>query len=205
MTHNPDKKTTITKAEFVKSVISIKDLPQDNIPHICVLGKSNVGKSSFINKLCKNNKLARVSKEAGRTKTLNFFLINDGAFYLVDFPGYGYHASGKSFDVIWASLIEKYFSVCRNIVQVLALVDIRREPAQNDLEMIQYLYVNQIPFMVLASKADKIAKTKIPAHLNMLASYLKIGKDNIIPFSSSNNLNINKITHYIFQKAYQDI
>ncbi|HHW89414.1 MAG TPA: YihA family ribosome biogenesis GTP-binding protein [Clostridiales bacterium] len=200
-----DKKTTITKAEFIKSVINIKDLPQDNIPHICVLGKSNVGKSSFINKLCKNNKLARVSKEAGRTKMLNFFLINDGAFYLVDFPGYGYHAGGKNFDAIWASLIEKYFSVSQNIVQVLALVDIRHKPGQNDLDMIQYLYVNQIPFVVLASKADKIAKTKLPICLNMLASCLKIGKDNIIPFSSSNNLNIDKITQYIFQKVYLDI
>lgn len=190
----------ITKAIFLKSVINIKDLPDDDIPHICVIGKSNVGKSSFINKLCNNNKLARVSKEAGRTKMLNFFLINDGQFYLVDFPGYGFQASGKNFDEIWAGLIEKYFMSCKNIRQVLTLVDIRHEPTQNDIDMANYLYLNQIPFTVLASKADKIAKSKIPNYLNALASSLKIGKDNIIPFSSQENLNIDKITNLIFEK-----
>lgn len=189
----------ITKARFVKSVININDLPADDIPHICVIGKSNVGKSSFINKLCNNNKLARVSKEAGRTKMLNFFLVND-RFYLVDFPGYGFQASGKSFDEIWADLIEKYFLNRDKIRQVLALVDIRREPTQNDIDMVDYLYINQIPFTVLASKADQVAKSKIPNHLNTLASKLKIGKDNIIPFSSATSLNIDRITNLIFEK-----
>lgn len=189
----------ITKARFVKSVININDLPADDIPHICVIGKSNVGKSSFINKLCNNNKLARVSKEAGRTKMLNFFLVND-RFYLVDFPGYGFQASGKSFDEIWADLIEKYFLNRDKIRQVLALVDIRREPTQNDIDMVDYLYINQIPFTVLASKADQVAKSKIPNHLNTLASKLKVGKDNIIPFSSATSLNIDRITNLIFEK-----
>lgn len=204
MTNTNTKPQIIKKAEFIKSVINIQDLPKDDIPHICIIGKSNVGKSSFINKLCNNKKLARVSKEAGRTKMLNFFLINDGEFYLVDFPGYGFQASGKSFDEVWASLIEQYFTTCNNIHQVLTLVDIRHKPSQNDIDMIHYLYVHQIPFVVLASKADKIAKTKVPNHLNMLASSLKIGKDNIIPFSSLNNLNIDKITNYIFEKVYQE-
>ncbi|HEY8423241.1 MAG TPA: ribosome biogenesis GTP-binding protein YihA/YsxC, partial [Clostridia bacterium] len=145
-------------------------------------------------------KLAKVSKEAGRTKMLNFFLVNDGAFYLVDFPGYGYQASSKSFDEIWANLIEKYFETCKQIRQVLLLVDIRHEPTQNDIDMADYLYFHQIPFTVLASKADKVAKSKIPLQLNMLASCLKIGKDNIIPFSSIENINIDKIVSYIFEK-----
>lgn len=190
----------IKKAEFIKSVFNIKDLPKDDIPHICVIGKSNAGKSSFINKICSNKKLAKVSKEAGRTKMLNFFLVNDGAFYLVDFPGYGYQASSKSFDEIWANLIEKYFETCKQIRQVLLLVDIRHEPTQNDIDMADYLYFHQIPFTVLASKADKVAKSKIPLQLNMLASCLKIGKDNIIPFSSIENINIDKIVSYIFEK-----
>ncbi|HEY8391077.1 MAG TPA: ribosome biogenesis GTP-binding protein YihA/YsxC [Clostridia bacterium] len=195
---------TIKKAQFIKSIVNIKDLPQDDIAHICVLGKSNVGKSSFINKLCNNYKLARVSKEAGRTRMLNFFLINDGAFYLVDFPGYGYQQSGKSFNLLWGNLIEKYFSICPKIRQVLVLVDIRHEPTQNDIDMVQYLYVNQIPFCVLASKSDKISKSKIPVSVNMLASHLRIGKDNIIPFSSENGHNIDKITQFIFEKVNID-
>jgi GTP-binding protein len=190
----------ITKAQFIKSVLNIKDLPGDDIPHICVIGKSNVGKSSFINKLCNNNKLARVSKEAGRTKMLNFFLINDGEFYLVDFPGYGFQASSKSLDEMWAGLIDKYFSTCKNIRQVLTLVDIRHKPTQNDIDMVKLLYINQIPFTALASKADKIAKSKIPNYVNILASGLGIGKDNIIPFSSQENINIDKIANLIFEK-----
>lgn len=194
----------IKKAEFVKSVVNIKDLPQDQTVHICILGRSNVGKSSFINKLCGNYKLARVSKDAGRTRMLNFFLINDGAFYLVDFPGYGYQQSGKSFTSMWGGLIEEYFSTCQEIRQVLVLVDIRHAPTQNDIDMVQFLYANQIPFCVLASKSDKIAKTKISAFVNTLASHLKIGKDNIIPFSSQNGHNIDLITQYIFEKVSRE-
>lgn len=194
-------KITIKKAEFIKSIVNTKDLPQDEIVHICVLGRSNVGKSSFINKLCNNYKLARVSKDPGRTRMLNLFLINDGVFYLVDFPGYGYQKGGKTFNAMWGSLIEEYFANCQKIRQVLVLVDIRHAPTQNDIDMVQYLYVNQIPFCVLASKSDKVPKTKILASVSLLASYFKIGKDNIIPFSSLNGHNIDAITEYIFQKA----
>ena len=192
---------TIKKSEFIKSVVNTKDLPQDEIGHICVLGRSNVGKSSFINKLCSNYKLARVSKEPGRTRMLNLFLINDGAFYLEDFPGYGYQKGGKTFNAMWGSLIEEYFATCQKIRQVLVLVDIRHAPSQNDIDMVHYLYVNQIPFCVLASKSDKVPKTKITANINMLASHLKIGKDNIMPFSSQNGHNIDTITQFIFQKV----
>ena len=128
-------------------------------------------------------------------------MINGGAFYLVDFPGYGYQKGGKNFNAMWSDLIEEYFSTCSKIKQVLVLVDIRHAPTQNDIDMVHYLYVNQIPFCVLASKSDKLAKTKIAASVNMLASSFKIGKDNIIPFSSLNGHNIDTITKYIFEKA----
>lgn len=195
----------ISKAEYMTSVVNIKNLPTDDIPHICVIGRSNAGKSSFINKLCNNSKLARVAKVAGRTRMLNFFSINDRKFYLVDFPGYGYQQGTKTQVIIWGSLLEDYLKSCSNIRQVLILMDIRHTPSDNDIQMVDFLYRMQIPFLVLASKSDKLSKFAAGKQINIMAASLKIGKDNIIPFSSLNGNNIKTITNLIFEKLINNI
>ncbi len=149
----------VKNAEFIKSVGADKKYFNEDLPEIAVVGKSNVGKSSLINMLTSNSRLARVSKQPGKTRLLNFFLINR-EFYLVDLPGYGFARVSMAEKDEWAALMADYFSNAKNLKAVIVLVDIRHDPTAEDKNMVQLLEYYSIPYIVAATKADKIAKSK---------------------------------------------
>ena len=164
-------------AKFITSVATGGAFYSDNRPIIAVSGKSNVGKSSLINMLAGNNKRAKTSADPGRTRLVNYF--DFGAFVLADLPGYGFAKVSKQEKAKWARLLEEFFAT-QNITLLLSLVDIRHGPTADDKQMIDYLYHYAIPFVAVATKADKLPKTKIKPQLMSIAASLKLGIDNII-------------------------
>ena len=149
----------IKNAEFIKSVGVIKNYFNHDLTEIAIVGKSNVGKSSLINMLTNNSKLAKVSKQPGKTKLLNYFLINK-EFYLVDLPGYGFARVSKSEKTDWDDLMGHYFSSSEQLKAVIILMDIRHDPSNDDKAMVQLCEYYSIPYIIVATKADKIAKSK---------------------------------------------
>ena len=173
----------IKNAEFITSVANEKDFLSFEKPVIAVAGKSNVGKSSFINMIANKNKLAKTSNTPGRTRLINYFDFNE--FVLADLPGYGFAKVGKAEKEKWARLMEKYFEKSK-IAHVLLLLDIRHKPTNEDLQMINYLYHYALPFTLVATKADKLGKSKIKPELKTLANYLKVTENNVVGVSSVN-------------------
>ncbi len=154
-----------------------------SIPEICVVGRSNVGKSTFINTFSSRSKLAKTSSTPGRTRLINVFDFNDGLFRLIDLPGYGFAQAGKQQKQAWGGLIEGYLQGSKNLCHTLVLVDARHEPTKLDVTMTEYLYYYQMPFTVIATKCDKISKAEVGRSVQRIATTLKIGKDNIIATS----------------------
>ncbi len=188
----------ITKATFFTSVANANNLINDGVSQIAFVGRSNVGKSSLINLLTNNSKLCKTSSTPGRTRLVNYFKIN-GQFYFVDLPGYGYaKASGQEI-IGWQSLIEPYLINNPNLKLVCALVDSRIEPTENDKIMINFLNYYRIPFVVVATKCDKFAKSKIKPALNKLANSLKLGVKNVYGISSSNGYGKEELLSYFEQ------
>ena len=186
----------IEKAEFKTSVMRRQDILETGMPEFAFVGRSNVGKSSIINNLTGVKGLAKTSSMPGLTKMVNYFLINEN-FYFVDLPGYGYSKTGKKHQELWSELIEDYLLTSPNLKLVLMLVDIRHKPTSLDQMMQKFLYCNNIPYRIIATKADKIAKSKIPQYLNEIAKVLQITANNIVPHSSSGGLNKQKILNMI--------
>ncbi|MDD3232197.1 MAG: ribosome biogenesis GTP-binding protein YihA/YsxC [Clostridia bacterium] len=182
--NEPYKKITIAK--YKGSATEPSQFFSD-LPEFAFVGRSNVGKSSLINSIVNMKKLARTSSTPGRTKMVNYFLIND-SFYFVDLPGYGY-ASGasKSHKNLWSSLIEKYLLESKQLKLVFLLVDIRHKPSELDLLMQKFLYINNIPTKIIATKSDKIAKSKIANYTLNIAKSLSVGIEDIILFSIFND------------------
>lgn len=147
----------ITEAEYETSVASKKIIESD-VPEIAIAGRSNVGKSSFINMLTSRKKLARSSSEPGRTRMLNYFKINKGEFYLVDLPGYGFARVADKEKDAWKEIIEHYLTRSKSLKHVFLVVDIRLDPVQSDLQLAEYLRYYKIPFSVIATKADKLSR-----------------------------------------------
>ncbi len=174
----------IKKAVFIKSIVNMKDHPGGDYPEIAVAGKSNVGKSSLINYMCGNKKLAKTSGTPGKTRLVNFFLIND-AFYLVDLPGYGYAKVSKSEQQSWGHMIEGYLAGTRQLKAMLILLDIRHQQTQNDLMMFNWAAQYGLPVICAATKADKIAKSKRFQQLKMIKQAIGYGTGfDIFPVSS---------------------
>ncbi len=180
----------IKKAKFVKSFTY--GYNGDTVPEICVVGRSNVGKSSFINALCGNSKLAKTSSTPGRTRLINVFSINNGEFNLVDLPGYGYAKASKSDKETWDDLMGHYFETSTSLKQVFVLADVRNN-SEKDKQMLGYLYYYQIPFTLIVTKCDKINKAALFGEINKISSYLGLGRDNVIAFSSTTKLGIDKV------------
>lgn len=175
----------IKNAEFVKSVGDSSQINLQTLPEIAVAGKSNVGKSSFINFICNNKRLAKTSKEPGRTRLLNYFVVNKGEFNLVDLPGYGFAKVSFAEKAKWGKLIEDYFCNSKNLKNVFLLLDIRHNPTEDDMQMIKYLYFYRIPFTIIATKADKLSKSAAQRNKKAIADYIGIGCDDIYLCSSS--------------------
>ena len=169
----------VKSADFLVSVANERNLPNYDKPEFAFVGRSNVGKSSLINALCNRKKLAKTSSLAGRTRLINFFEINK-EIILVDLPGYGFAKASKAEQAKWQNLIGTYLSNSNNLKLVFVLVDIRHEPTELDLMMVNYLYQNNTPFVIVATKLDKIKKSQIMKQKQMLASVLGIGVENII-------------------------
>lgn len=148
----------IKKAEFVTSVGQGSNFPEPLSSEIAMVGKSNVGKSSLINSLCNNGKLAKTSQKPGKTRLINFFKVNDD-FYLVDLPGYGFASAPKSEKQKWGELIESYLASGR-VKHIYMLLDIRHDPTDDDRQMFSYIIYYAIPYTLVATKADKLARSK---------------------------------------------
>ena len=174
----------IKNAKFVISVADSDKLPSYDKAEIAVAGKSNVGKSSFINFITSNGKLARTSSEPGRTRLLNYFDINGGEFLLVDLPGYGFARVSKEEKAKWGKMIEGYLQKSPTLKHVFVLLDIRHTPSADDKMLLDYLYHFNIPFTVVATKADKLSRMQQQKSKNMIANELCMGEGNVIVVSS---------------------
>ena len=171
----------IKDAVFITSVASVDKFYQTSKPIIAVAGKSNVGKSSLINMLANKKKLAKTSTTPGRTRLINYF--DFGEFILADLPGYGFAKAPKEEKEKWGKLLETFLGT-QNIRLLLSLVDIRHEPTSDDKMMINYLYHYAVPFALVATKADKLSKTRIKPRINEIASSLRVGYADVTATSS---------------------
>ena len=178
----------IKNPEFKISAVSPKQYPDDGLPQIVLVGKSNVGKSSFINTMINRKKLARTSSEPGKTRQINFYDM-DHKFYFVDLPGYGYSKMSKQEQAKVGSFIEEYLSKSKNIALVVFLIDIRHEPTENDKLMYRYIVDTEKPCVIIANKADKIAVTKVQNQVEVLQNELNPLKDLVfLPFSAERKI-----------------
>lgn len=175
----------ITNATFITSAADKKGFLKTDKPIICVAGKSNVGKSSFINMLANQKKLAKTSNTPGRTRLVNYF--DFGEFILADLPGYGYAKVSKSEKGKWSKTLSDFFNFTK-ITHAISLVDIRHDPTEDDKMMIKLLYAQIIPFTLVATKADKIAKTKVKQQAKQVALKLGLTGANIIATSTETRL-----------------
>lgn len=189
----------LKNAKFETSVFSKDKLVKTDLKQIVLVGKSNVGKSSFINALANHKGLAKVGQTPGKTKCLNYYNVNN-EFYIVDLPGYGYSTMSASEKANTSKLINYYIENNSNICHIFFLVDIRHKPTNDDRIMYEWLLEKNIPFTIIANKADKIAKTKIDSYLLEITKAL-FAKEEIIAFSSQNKQNLeiieNKINYLI--------
>lgn len=173
----------ITGAQFITSLAEYGPFQGRGLSQIAVAGKSNVGKSTLINSLTRNKNLAKTSVTPGKTRLINVFLLN-GAFHLIDLPGYGYAKVDKKEQAKWGGRMEAFFDTSDTLRAVIQLVDIRHEPTSDDLQMVEYLRFKQIPFITVATKADKISRAARQNHLLPIARLLKVQPFDIIAYSS---------------------
>ena len=178
----------IKNAEFKISAVSPKQYPEDDMPEIVLVGKSNVGKSSFINTMLNRKKLARTSSEPGKTRQINFYDVNHN-FYFVDLPGYGYSKMSKQEQAKVGTFIDEYSSKSKKISLIIFLIDIRHDPTANDRLMYDYVVRTGRPCLIIASKADKIAVTKVNDAVVSLQDQLNPLHDfTFIPFSAERRI-----------------
>ena len=186
----------IKDATFITSVASINNFYKTSKPIIAVAGKSNVGKSSLINMLANKKKLAKTSITPGRTRLINYF--DFGEFVLADLPGYGFAKVSKEEKKKWAVLLENFLAT-EKISLLLSLVDIRHNPTADDKMMVNYLYHYQVPFTLVATKSDKLPKTRIKPRLMEIARDLKVGVSDVTASSAETGLGKEQILSIIEQ------
>ncbi|KKK38268.1 GTP-binding protein [Mesobacillus campisalis] len=174
----------VTSADIVISAVRPSQYPEGALPEFALAGRSNVGKSSFINKMLNRKALARTSSKPGKTQTLNFFIINE-ILYFVDVPGYGYAKVSKTERAAWGKMIETYITSREQLKAVLLIVDLRHPPSADDKMMYDFLKHYHIPVIVIATKADKIPKSKWQKHLKIVKETLEFDPDDAIVLFSS--------------------
>lgn len=191
----------VKNPKFEISAVKPSQYPNNNLPQIVLVGKSNVGKSSFINTMLNRKKLARTSSEPGKTRQINFYNV-DEKFYFVDLPGYGYSKMSKEEQIKVGNFIEEYLDKCSKISLVVFLIDIRHSPTSNDKLMYNYIIHTNSPCLVIANKADKIAITKVDDAVKKLQEELNPLKDlTFLPFSSERRIYTDTVWEYI-EKYY---
>lgn len=174
----------IKKSDLEAVAVKPSQYPPENLKEIAFAGRSNVGKSSLLNLITNRKKLARVSGSPGKTRTINFYIIND-EFRIVDLPGYGYAKVSKSMSEGWGEMMETYLAGRPNLVKVIQLVDIRHAPSKQDVEMYNYLRHYGLDGIVVATKADKVSRNQLPKHIKEIRQTLKLSQeDKVIPVSA---------------------
>ena len=187
----------IKNPKFEISAVKPAQYPNNDLPQIVLVGKSNVGKSSFINSMLNRKKLARTSSEPGKTRQINFYNVDDN-FYFVDLPGYGYSKMSKQEQVKVGNFIEEYLSTCKKIALIVFLIDIRHSPTENDRLMYNYIINTNSPCLVIANKANKIAITKVDSVLQDLQQDLNPLKDlTFLPYSSERRIYSDNVWSYL--------
>lgn len=166
------------------------------MPEIAFAGRSNVGKSSLLNKLLKRRSFARVSKTPGRTREINFFKVND-AFLLADLPGYGYAKVSKARSAEWGPLIESYLRGTKQLRGVVQLLDVRHDPTEDDRQMLDFLADVSVPVMFVATKTDKVSRPVAAQRVRELAIMLQVDEDHIIPFSAQTGVGRDELAEAI--------
>lgn len=182
----------IKNPKFEISAVSPKQYPKGDLPEIVLVGKSNVGKSSFVNTMTNRKSLARTSNTPGKTRQINFYNMDD-KFYFVDLPGYGFSKMSKEEKVISGKFIEDYLAKRNNIALIVLVLDIRHKPTQDDFFMYEYILKTNLPFVVVTNKADKIAVTKVDDAVNEVKKYLGISYSPILPFSAERKVYTEKM------------
>ncbi len=191
----------IKNAEFIISAVSPKQYPEDNLPQIALAGRSNVGKSSLINKFINRKNLARTSSKPGKTQTLNFYRINNNQFYFVDLPGYGFAQVSQSVKAEWGKFIDRYLSGCRAVRGVIQIVDIRHAPSKDDVSMYEWLVSKNLPTLVVATKADKISKGQWHKQLKLIKTTLHtVPGQEILVFSAENGQGLAELQNWVENK-----
>ena len=182
----------VKNPRFEISAVSKKQYPKGDLPEIILVGKSNVGKSSFINTMLNRKNLARTSNVPGKTRQINFYNIDD-KFYFVDLPGYGFSKMSKEEKVVSGRYIEQYLEEGKNISLIILLLDIRHKPTEDDILMYDYILRSNLPFMVLTNKADKIAVTKVDNEVERIKNILGISYSTILPFSAERKIYTDRV------------
>ncbi len=186
----------IKNPKFEISVMNKSQYPKNRMPQIVLAGKSNVGKSSFVNCLINRKSLARTSSEPGKTRQINFYNMDD-IFYFVDLPGYGYSKMSKAEQQKLGPAIESFLKNSKNINLIILLIDIRHKPSENDKMMMEFIKNTGNRYIVVTSKADKIAKTKVQSYVDDIAKELDVADDLIFAFSSETKFNKELISDVI--------
>lgn len=187
----------IKKSEFIKSAVDLKSLPEDIRTEIMFCGRSNVGKSSFINMITNRKSLARTSSNPGKTQTLNFYLIND-LFYFVDVPGYGYANVSKAIKETFGKMIESYVKNRENLKLAFLLVDFRHKPTEDDCLMYNFLKYYNVNVCVIATKCDKIIKGEYKKQTELIKSTLKLDEnDKFIITSSDKKIGLDDVLNLL--------
>lgn len=187
----------IIRSELEAVAVRPNQYPDANLDEIAFVGRSNVGKSSLLNLLTNRKSLARVSGNPGKTRTINFYLIND-AFRFVDLPGYGYAKVSKSITADWDRMMDDFFKQRKNLRRVVQLVDIRHEPSKLDIQMYEYLRSYGLDGLVCATKADKISGNQKQKNLSIIKKSLNLGKDDkIVAVSALKKTGHDELLNYI--------
>lgn len=185
----------VNNVNFLMSCGVSSQLPSSEKPEVVFSGKSNVGKSSLINKITNRKNLARVSATPGKTATINFFSLKE--FMLVDLPGYGYAKVSSAEKERWAELVEGYFADTRNFALVVQICDIRHKPTEDDIQMIKYLYELEFPFIVVLTKKDKLNKTELSKQLEYYKEFLSEYSVDFYAFSALKGDGVEEIREVI--------
>lgn len=188
--------------EFLRSAVKDLDFPEDDLPQIVFAGKSNVGKSSVINKLLNRKNIARVSAQPGKTIHINYFVIDKKA-YFVDLPGYGYARVSKTEQKRWGELMETYFSM-RLLTLGIQIVDIRHKPTKDDVIMAEWFRASQSPWVIIANKQDKIKKSQLEGNLAVIRQTLLLPEEVlVIPFSAEKGFGKDEVLSLIFEHVQE--
>lgn len=194
----------LQKAEFLTSITEMAKLPKDGLPQIAFSGKSNVGKSSVINRVLNRKNFARVGETPGKTVHINFFRIDDRA-YFVDLPGYGYAKVPQAEKERWGKLMEQYFSVPERIALGILIVDARHKPTENDVTMARYFQDAGRPFVVVANKLDKLKKSELEPNMALIRQTLDLLQNTrLIPFSAEKGTGRDELVREIFAACEKD-